>query len=134
MKKMYVGVDNTNRIVSVESGMANGSFEFSFPSDFDFFKSSDYKIVDNELVYEPLPQTPLERIAQLKQQLNDTDYVVIKKMESSITGATLSLEDSERYDKIIAERQKWRDEINKLESQKEVSNCGRVARNTKAKK
>lgn len=134
MKKMYVGVDNTNRIVLVESGMANGSFEFSFPSDFDFFKSSDYKIVDNELVYEPLPQTPLERIAELKQQLADTDYVVIKKMEESITGATLSLEDSERYDKIIAERQKWRDEINKLESQKEVSNCGRVARNTKAKK
>lgn len=49
-----------------------------------------------------------ERIAELKQQLLDTDYVVIKIAEGSAT--------AEEYADIIAARRRWRTEINTLES------------------
>ena len=48
-------------------------------------------------------------IKQLKQQLADTDYIACKIAEGSAT--------VEEYADIIADRQKWRKEINELESE-----------------
>ena len=48
-------------------------------------------------------------IKQLKQQLADTDYIACKIAEGSAT--------VEEYSDIIADRKKWRKEINKLESE-----------------
>ena len=61
------------------------------------------------------------KVTELKQNLNDTDYVVVKMSESSVTGVPLSEEDSSRYADIIEQRRQWREEINKLES--EVNLC-----------
>lgn len=55
----------------------------------------------------PEAQRAAEQIAQLKQQLADTDYTVIKIAEGAAT--------REEYAEIIAQRQVWRAEINELE-------------------
>jgi hypothetical protein len=47
------------------------------------------------------------RIAELKRNLSDTDYVIIKIAEGMTT--------AEEYADIIAQRQVWRAEINNLE-------------------
>lgn len=52
-------------------------------------------------------QRATERIARLKQFLQDSDYTVIKIAEGA---ATL-----EEYADVIAQRQAWREEINQLE-------------------
>lgn len=65
-----------------------------------------YRTVKNP---EPTEEEIKERrIANLKQLLADTDYVVIKIAEGSAT--------VEQYADIIAKRQEWRAEINKLEN------------------
>lgn len=55
------------------------------------------------------PQEELDklRIAELKQYLFNTDYKAIKYAEGLLT--------AEEYAEIKAQRQAWRDEINKLE-------------------
>lgn len=49
------------------------------------------------------------RIAELKQRLADTDYVVIKIAEGSATVG--------EYAEVIANRKAWRDEIRELENE-----------------
>ena len=50
-----------------------------------------------------------EQIAMLKQNLDDTDYKAIKYAEGLIS--------EQDYADIKAQRQLWRDEINRLESE-----------------
>ena len=50
-------------------------------------------------------------IYTLKQQLAETDYIACKIAEGSAT--------AEEYADIIADRQRWREEINSLESELE---------------
>lgn len=50
----------------------------------------------------------IKRIAELKQKLSDTDYQAIKYAEGWLT--------EEEYAPIKAERQGWRNEINRLQS------------------
>ena len=52
-------------------------------------------------------QRATERIAQLKQFLRESDYTVIKIAEGAAT--------PEEYADVIAQRQAWRAEINRLE-------------------
>lgn len=54
-------------------------------------------------------QIKAQRIAQLKRQLSLTDYAVIKIAEGAAT--------KEEYAEIIAQRRKWRQEINNLEAE-----------------
>lgn len=70
---------------------------------------SDYKYVDGVYVYDPLPKADdnSTRIAELKQMLADTDYIVIKIAEGVATW--------DEYPGIKEQRQVWREEINKLE-------------------
>lgn len=49
-----------------------------------------------------------ERIAELKQLLAGTDYVVLKIAEGVAT--------REDYESVLAQRQAWREEINRLET------------------
>ena len=53
-----------------------------------------------------------ERIAMLKQQLADTDYKAIKFAEGLIS--------EQDYAETKAQRQLWRDEINRLESEANI--------------
>lgn len=64
----------------------------------------DFIIIDGMAIYAPSYE---KKIAQLKQNLLDTDYNILKIMEGA---ATLS----EKAD-IIAQRAEWRREINELE-------------------
>lgn len=66
----------------------------------------DYETIQRYVVI-PEEERRVERIAQLKQQLSDTDYAVIKISEGAAT--------PEEYAEVIAQRQAWRAEINQLE-------------------
>ena len=115
---MYTNVDTTGRITVTtprKEFAGEDAFEFEFPEDFDFAIQDEYKIVNGELIHDPLPEDPNIRISELKQKLQQTDYVVIKLAESSLTGSTLSSDDNTRYSDIIEQRRSWREEINNLE-------------------
>ena len=64
----------------------------------------DYQLINNNA------------IAELKQKLFDTDYVINKITEAQLLGNSVSTILSQ-YKDIIDQRQGWRDEINKLEAQ-----------------
>lgn len=64
----------------------------------------DYQLINNNA------------IAELKQKLFDTDYVINKITEAQLLGNSVSAILSQ-YKDIIDQRQGWRDEINKLEAQ-----------------
>ena len=55
-----------------------------------------------------------EKITELKSQLAETDYICIKIAEGAATHAD--------YAEIIAQRQAWRSEINRLEQENEQTN------------
>lgn len=54
------------------------------------------------------------RIAELKEELNSTDYVILKIAETDDADEQAQLR--EHYADIIANRKAWRDEINELEA------------------
>ena len=71
---------------------------------------TDYRYVDEEYIYDPIDTTKVDnmnRIVELKQKLFDTDYNILKIVEGAATIDEMS--------DIIAERSKWRKEINELE-------------------
>lgn len=114
---MYVMTDDDGRICATTDveEYADGMGTFDFPDGFDFDSQSEYRIVDGELVHDPLPEPSEETVFKLKEQLRETDYVVIKMAEAQVTGAELPQEDSERYSSIIEQRAEWRKKINEIE-------------------
>lgn len=67
----------------------------------------DYYEVVTVPVYEPSEDDKkAARIAELKQNLSETDYAIIKIAEGVAC--------KEEYADIIEQRQAWRDELNKL--------------------
>lgn len=66
----------------------------------------DYETIQRYVAL-PEQQRVAERVAQLKGLLRDTDYTVIKIAEGAAT--------PEEYAEVIAQRQDWRAEINRLE-------------------
>ena len=73
---------------------------------------------DNEWIVSAIPEKTEEekaaearaaRIAELKQNLADTDYIAAKIAEGVAT--------KEEYADVLAQRQAWRDEINELEGE-----------------
>ena len=65
-------------------------------------------------VPDPTPEEiKMARIAELKEELNSTDYKIIKCSESSLAGEELPYDIVELH----AERQALRDEINELEGE-----------------
>lgn len=71
------------------------------------YSDEDYETILRYIVI-PEEQKKCVRITELKQQLSDTDYAVIKIAEGA---ATL-----EEYAEMIAQRSQWRKEINDLEN------------------
>ena len=63
-KRIAVTAD-TGRLVEQEDGtIVMDGDTFDFPEDFDFGSQSNYKIVDSELIYDPIPE-PEEEPSQL---------------------------------------------------------------------
>lgn len=121
---MYVSTGDDGRIFVTTDNEAytdESYFEFDFPEDFDYSLQNEYRIVDGELVHEPIGPSPStqEQISELKQKLLDTDYMVIKVYESMVTGEVLPDEDAERYAEVIEQRKAWRIQINELEASSE---------------
>ena len=50
-----------------------------------------------------------DRIIFLKRQLEASDYKVLKHIEGKLS--------QKEYEKVLTQRQEWRDEINELEAQ-----------------
>lgn len=55
------------------------------------------------------------QIEELKQNLIDTDYMVMKIMEYQIGGIEMPEEDAAKYADIMIQREEWRNKINELE-------------------
>ena len=63
---MFIGTDSDGRITASTDvpEYAEGMQEFDLPEDFDFSRQHEYRIVDGELVHDPLPPTDEEIEAQ----------------------------------------------------------------------
>ena len=118
MISMYVSIDETGRIGATtdRADYSEGMARFDFPDDFDFSKQGEYRLVDGDLIQDPLPEASDAKIEALKSRLYETDYVVIKVYESMVTGDALPEEEAARYAEIISQRQEWRAQINELET------------------
>lgn len=114
----FVSTDETGRIGATTQfeEYAEGMSEFEFPEDFDFGIQHEYRIVDGELVHDPLPEPVDQQITELKSKLAETDYVVIKVYEAMVAESEIPDEDASRYAEIITQRQQWRQQINDLEA------------------
>ena len=67
------------------------------------------KLTEREVPTDNNDSERIERIAELKQLLTETDYVIIKIAEGAAT--------KEEYAKTIAQRQAWREEVRTLEGE-----------------
>ena len=69
---MYVSLDEDGRIYATTEfeEYAEGMEEFTFPDDFDFNNQNEYRIVDGELVHDPLPPSDEEIAAEETRQRN----------------------------------------------------------------
>lgn len=67
---MFIGTDSDGRITASTDvpEYAEGMQEFELPDDFDFLKQYEYRIVDGELVHDPLPPTDEEIEAQKQEK------------------------------------------------------------------
>ena len=82
---------------------------------------AEHDEVEDILVYKPYSEQEINaiknnnRISELKQKLEETDYKAIKYAEGELT--------EEEYAPMKAQRKAWREEINKLEEElKNVNN------------
>ena len=130
---MLIQVNNEGRIVSIldkglvddegkEIGMVTDDyFEFEFPEDFDMANFNEYILQDGQLVYSMSDGTMFYKIENLKAQLAETDYISAKMNDAIMSCTTVEeiLEVNkafkEKYGDILEERQRLRDEINKME-------------------
>lgn len=105
--KVNIAVDENNRLVmTTEYPLDETKPIYEIPDDIQ--NIGDYVLQDDKLVYQPLPKSNDEQIFLLKQNLKDTDYVILKIAEGVAT--------TEEYADVIAQRQEWRKQINELES------------------
>lgn len=92
---------------NVEQIILNASMPWSEANE-EIAKAEAY---NGEYTIEDVEKTPAEQIAELKKQLADTDYKVIKCAECQLLGEEMPYDMATLH----AERQAIRDEINKLE-------------------
>lgn len=112
---MYVKTDDTGRITATTQfeEYSEGMSEFDFPEDFDFDSQSEWRIVNGELLHDPLPQSDESRIAELRANLASTDYVPIKAMDAALLRGSFEISDDVREK--LEQRKAWREEINAIE-------------------
>lgn len=113
---MYVMTDDEGRICATTDvdEYADGMETFDFPDGFDFDSQSEWRIVNGELLHDPIPQSDESRIAELRANLASTDYVPIKAMDAALLSG--SFEISEDVREKLEQRKAWRKEINAIES------------------
>ena len=120
MKKYTLNLDENNYVLSIAHTM-DDSIELDL-SEYDLTYLSAYKFVNGELVLDESKLAELKakesnaevqlEIAKLKQELDSTDYKIIKCSEYQLAG----LESPYDITELHATRQALRDKINLLES------------------
>lgn len=113
---MYVQTDRSGRILATtghEEYAGDAYFELDFPEGFDFSRQGEWRIVNGELLHDPIPQSDESRIAELRANLASTDYVPIKAMDAALLSGSLEISDDVREK--LEQRAEWRSEINSIE-------------------
>lgn len=105
---------NSSTGLFVPEGWAIIPDDMKIPDSFPFVDVEVESVVVTKLTAREVPNESndgerLERIAELKRLLTETDYVIIKIAEGVAT--------KEEYAEIIAQRQAWREEIRTLEGE-----------------
>jgi hypothetical protein len=113
--------DETGRLQSVTTYPVDPSHPvLELPDDFDLSGIRDYIVEGAQLVFSqlPAPQPSVQQqIAQLKQNLSDTDYIAAKAVDAliesdSISGILSALSQiRSEYQETLARRQSWRQEL-----------------------
>lgn len=116
---MFVGVDDTGRICATTEyeEYAEGMNEFTFPDDFDFSTQSDYRIVDGELIHDPMLPSKEEQLSELRYQIHATDSDVLEFYEYSMKGMDIPSSEVSRYAQALKTRAQARKKIAELEAQ-----------------
>jgi len=60
-----------------------------------------------------MQETIRNQLEELRQQLRDTDWIVVEVLEHQLVGDTCS----HNFDEVYVKRKQWREEISKLETQ-----------------
>lgn len=88
---MFVLTDENGRILATTNiqEYAEGMDEFDFPDDFDFFDQSNWKIVDGDLEFDPLPVSEEEKARELERernkQLQEATILFVRTNASTLT-------------------------------------------------
>ena len=88
---MYVSLDENGRICASTSKeeYAEGMTEFEFPDDFDYENQSDYRIVDGELIHDPLPMPDeakqYEEEIERQKQLSAATIIFVNENAPNLT-------------------------------------------------
>ena len=91
-KQYWVLLDEDNRIAKIGNKQQDGMFQFTFPDEFKFGSFNSYKIIDNELIYEPIecPKIEIEEgcifTKEEKEKLTDLSIKATKTEKSDING------------------------------------------------
>ena len=84
-------MDETGRILASTSvkEYAEGMIEFDFPEDFDFSKQDQYRIEDDELIFDPLPVSEEEKAAEqrmeYRKQLQTASIMFVRENAKTFT-------------------------------------------------
>ena len=116
---MYISISEDGRIYAstdVEE-FAEGMTEFEFPEDFDFSKQNEYRIVDGELIHDPILPSKEEQLAELRCQIHATDSDVLEFYEYSMKGMDIPSSEVSRYAQALKTRAQARKKIAELEAQ-----------------
>lgn len=83
---------------------------------FEYFLYTPYTAEELEQIATEKAEAERQRqIAELKQKLAETDYVITKMSEYNVSSTAIPEADAERYAGIIEQREQWRKQINELE-------------------
>lgn len=119
MVEIGINLNENNQVIVAYDDPLNGDIRLEISQEvYDqiFIENKPFKYMDGELVVDTLKMGNDEKekeILLLKQQLADTDYVVIKSMEFQLQGQSIP----DEYSQIISDREAWRVRINILEAE-----------------
>lgn len=114
--KVIIKADKDDYIISC---LTDEKGEYEVDDNFDFIHTNCYQLKDNEIVLdEKKLNSIIEKennqliIQELKNELNSTDFMVIKSYEYYLAGLEIPYD----FVKLHKQRQELRDKINELEN------------------
>ena len=75
----YTKTNEDNRIVMLTAiKQSEEQFEFEFPEGFKLSKISEYKIVDGELIHDPLPVPEFKPVPSVQERLDAAEAAILE--------------------------------------------------------